>query len=150
MAATMPSGLVRALFRSRMTSDGALLRISASAPSVERANVTATPSLLAVVLILEVNIRSSRTAKIIDRMIVHVETAGPFQQNGFVVGCEKTSEAVIVDPGDGVEALLDLASRRSPPIAHNWLTHAPTYHVTAPSRAKRAQNSPPCWHRYDP
>jgi len=21
-------------------------------------------------------------------MIVHVETAGPFQQNGFVVGCE--------------------------------------------------------------
>src|SRR3954453_5033113 len=145
----MPSGLVRALFRSRMTSDGALLRISASAPSVERANVIATPSWLAVVLILDVNIRSSRTAKIIDRMIVHVETAGPFQQNGLVFGCEKTSEAGIIDPGDGVEALLDFAHRRSLAIGHILLTHAHIDHVTGVAVAKRALNVPVYLHRDD-
>src|SRR5258706_211250 len=35
-------------------------------------------------------------------MIIHAEAAGPFLQNGFVVGCEITREALIVDPGDGV------------------------------------------------
>src|SRR4030088_566897 len=63
----MPSGLVRGLFRSRITSDGAVLRISLSAASADRAKVTATPGWPAVVLIFEENIRSSRTAKIIDR-----------------------------------------------------------------------------------
>ena len=44
-------------------------------------------------------------------MIVHVETGGPFMQNGFVVGCEATREAVLIDPGDSVQALLDFAAR---------------------------------------
>src|SRR5262245_64649165 len=48
-----------------MTSVGGDLRISVNAASADRANVTAAPSWLAVVLIFEVNIRSSRTAKII-------------------------------------------------------------------------------------
>ena len=65
MPATIASGFVRALFKSRITSDGGAFRISASAPSADRAKVTATPSWPAVVLIFEVNIRSSRTAKII-------------------------------------------------------------------------------------
>src|SRR3989442_15847994 len=63
----MPSGSMRALFRSRITSDGAALRISVSAAAADRAKITATPSWPAVVLIFDMNIRSSRTAKIIDR-----------------------------------------------------------------------------------
>ena len=57
-------------------------------------------------------------------MIVHVETAGPFMQNGFVVACEKTKEAVLIDPGDGVQALLAYAQRKSLAIRHILLTHA--------------------------
>ena len=64
MAATVPNGSVRALFRSKMTSDGASFRIWSSAESLDFAKATGTPSCLAVVLILDVNIRSSTTAKI--------------------------------------------------------------------------------------
>src|SRR5436309_1908558 len=46
IAATMPSGSERELFRSRMTSDGGAARISVSAASADRANRTATPSCL--------------------------------------------------------------------------------------------------------
>jgi len=65
IAATVPSGSVRPLLRSKMTSDGAALRISVSARSRERAKVTGTPSWPAVVLILDVNIKSSTIANII-------------------------------------------------------------------------------------
>ena len=64
IAATVPRGSVRALFRSKITSDGAFFRISASAVSADRAIVTATPSWLAAVRIFDVNIRSSRIARI--------------------------------------------------------------------------------------
>ena len=64
MAATVPSGSVRALFRSKMTSEGAPVRIWSSAASLDFAKTTGTPSRPAVVLILDVNIRSSTTAKI--------------------------------------------------------------------------------------
>src|SRR5262249_12667051 len=65
MPATIASGFVRGLFKSKMTSDGVVFFISASALSGDRANCTTTPSWCAVVLIFDVNIRSSRTAKII-------------------------------------------------------------------------------------
>ena len=64
IVARVPSGSVRALLRSKMTSAGGLLRISTSAASDDRANVTGTPRWLAAVLIFDVNIRSSRIARI--------------------------------------------------------------------------------------
>jgi len=82
-------------------------------------------------------------------MIIHVETAGPFQQNGFVVGCDTTREAVLIDPGDGVEALLDFARRRSLAIRHILLTHAHIDHVTGVAAAKRALEVPIHLHRDD-
>jgi hydroxyacylglutathione hydrolase len=82
-------------------------------------------------------------------MIIHVETAGPFQQNGFVVGCETTSQAVLIDPGDGVQSLLAFADRRSLAIGHILLTHAHIDHVTGVAEAKRALNVPVYLHRDD-
>ena len=82
-------------------------------------------------------------------MIIHVETAGPFMQNGFVVGCEKTKEAVIIDPGDGVRDLLAFAERNSLAIRHILLTHAHVDHVTGVGAAKRALNVPIYLHRDD-
>jgi hypothetical protein len=64
IAAAVPRGSVRPLLRSKMTSDGARWRISASAASRERAKLTGTPSWPAVVLILDVNIKSSTIARI--------------------------------------------------------------------------------------
>jgi len=82
-------------------------------------------------------------------MIVHVETAGPFMQNGFVVGCEKTQEAVLIDPGDGVQALLAYAQRKSLAIRHILLTHAHIDHITGVGAAKAALHVPVHLHRDD-
>ena len=70
-------------------------------------------------------------------------------QNGFIVACEATREAVIIDPGDGVEGLLAFASREKLDIRHILLTHAHVDHVTGVAAAKRALNVPIYLHRDD-
>jgi glyoxylase-like metal-dependent hydrolase (beta-lactamase superfamily II) len=82
-------------------------------------------------------------------MIVHVETAGPFVQNGYVVGCEATREAVLIDPGDGVQAMLGFVERESLTVRHILLTHAHIDHVTGVAAAKRALGVPVYLHRDD-
>ena len=82
-------------------------------------------------------------------MIIHVETGGPFMQNGFVVGCAETREAVIVDPGDTVQELLAFAEQESLSIRHILLTHAHIDHITGVAAAKRALGAPIYLHRGD-
>ena len=82
-------------------------------------------------------------------MIVESAAVGPFFKNGFVVGCEETSEAVLIDPGDEVEALLAAAERRALSIRHILLTHAHVDHVTGVAAAKRALDVPVYLHRDD-
>jgi glyoxylase-like metal-dependent hydrolase (beta-lactamase superfamily II) len=82
-------------------------------------------------------------------MIVHVETAGPFVQNGYVVGCEATRDAVLIDPGDGVQGMLAFVERESLTVRHILLTHAHIDHVTGVAAAKRALGVPVYLHRDD-
>jgi hydroxyacylglutathione hydrolase len=82
-------------------------------------------------------------------MIVETAAVGPFFKNGFVVGCESTNEAVLIDPGDEVATLLAAAERRALSIRHILLTHAHVDHVTGVAAAKRALNVPVHLHRDD-
>jgi len=82
-------------------------------------------------------------------MIVESQAVGPFFKNGFVVGCEETQEAVLIDPGDEVASLLAFASRNGLAIRHILLTHAHVDHVTGVAAAKRALNVPIYLHRDD-
>jgi glyoxylase-like metal-dependent hydrolase (beta-lactamase superfamily II) len=82
-------------------------------------------------------------------MIVETQAVGPFFKNGFVLGCEDTREAVLIDPGDEVEQLLMFAERRSLHIRHILLTHAHVDHVTGVAAAKRALGAPIYLHRDD-
>jgi hydroxyacylglutathione hydrolase len=82
-------------------------------------------------------------------MIVEIRAGGPFQENGFVVACEDTREAVLIDPGDSVAELLDCAARRSLSIRHILLTHAHVDHITGVAAAKRATLAPVHMHRDD-
>ena len=38
-------------------------------------------------------------------MLIESAAAPPFLKNGFVVGCERTRQAVYIDPGDEVQSL---------------------------------------------
>jgi glyoxylase-like metal-dependent hydrolase (beta-lactamase superfamily II) len=82
-------------------------------------------------------------------MIVETAAVGPFFKNGFVVGCEDSKEAVLIDPGAEVAALLAAAERRALSIRHILLTHAHVDHVTGVAAAKRALAVPVYLHRDD-
>jgi hydroxyacylglutathione hydrolase len=82
-------------------------------------------------------------------MIVESQAVGPFFKNGFVVGCEETRDAVLIDPGDEVGSLLAFAERRGLTIRHILLTHAHVDHVTGVAAAKKALGVPVYLHRDD-
>ena len=82
-------------------------------------------------------------------MIIETQAVGPFFKNGFVVGCEETREAVLIDPGDEVQSLLSFAERGALSIRHILLTHAHVDHITGVTAAKRALGVPIYLHRDD-
>ena len=82
-------------------------------------------------------------------MILEQAAVAPFHKNGFVLGCEETNEAVLIDPGDEVEDLLDAAARRQLKIQAILLTHAHLDHVTGVARAKAALGVPVWLHQAD-
>jgi glyoxylase-like metal-dependent hydrolase (beta-lactamase superfamily II) len=82
-------------------------------------------------------------------MIVESQAVGPFFKNGYVVGCEATREAVLIDPGDEVGSLLVFAERSGLAIRHILLTHAHVDHVTGVAAAKRALHVPIHLHKDD-
>jgi hydroxyacylglutathione hydrolase len=82
-------------------------------------------------------------------MIVEVQAVGPFFKNGFVVACDQTREAVLIDPGDEVAGLLEFATRKRLLIRYILLTHAHVDHVTGVPAAKRALGVPIYLHRDD-
>jgi hydroxyacylglutathione hydrolase len=82
-------------------------------------------------------------------MIVESAAVGPFFKNGYVVGCERTRQAVFIDPGDEVEQLLDFIRKEELHVMHILLTHAHVDHVSGVAEAKRALGSPVYLHKDD-
>lgn len=82
-------------------------------------------------------------------MIIETRAVPPFQKNGYIVGCESTQEAVVIDPGDEVDSLLDVIGNRSLRVRSILLTHAHVDHVTGVSRAKQALHASVYLHRDD-
>ena len=82
-------------------------------------------------------------------MLIETQAVEPFFKNGFVVSCEETREAVLIDPGAEVEALLAFAGREKLDVRYILLTHAHVDHVTGVAAAKRALGVPICLHKDD-
>lgn len=71
-------------------------------------------------------------------MILETRAIDPFFKNGYVLGCESTREAVVIDPGDEVDDLLAFIARERLAVRHILLTHAHMDHITGVGRAKAA------------
>jgi hydroxyacylglutathione hydrolase len=82
-------------------------------------------------------------------MILEVRAVPPFQKNGFLVACERTRAAAIIDPGDEVDELLAAARDYDADVQHILLTHAHVDHVTGVAAAKTAFDVPVYLHRDD-
>ncbi len=82
-------------------------------------------------------------------MIIETRAVPPFYKNGFVLGCENTREAVVIDPGDEVDQLLDALKEHGLTARHILLTHAHLDHVSGVAKARRALNVPVWLHEDD-
>ena len=71
-------------------------------------------------------------------MILEVRAVPPFYKNGFLVGCERTHEAVVIDPGDEADELLAAVRDRGVDVTHILLTHAHIDHITGVAQVKEA------------
>jgi len=82
-------------------------------------------------------------------MLIESRAVAPFYKNGFIVACEDTRDAVLIDPGDEVDTLLAFARERQLTVRHILLTHAHMDHVSGVAAAKRATGAPIGVHRDD-
>lgn len=82
-------------------------------------------------------------------MMLERAAVEPFFKNGFVLGCEETREAVLIDPGDEVQLLLSAVHERGLTVTNILLTHAHLDHITGVGRAKAATGAPIWLHQND-
>lgn len=82
-------------------------------------------------------------------MIIGSAAEGPFQKNGYVLGCERTKDAVYIDPGDEVETLLGFIAERGLTVSSILLTHAHVDHVSGVAEARRRLGAPIHLHKAD-
>jgi hydroxyacylglutathione hydrolase len=82
-------------------------------------------------------------------MILETRAVAPFYKNGFLVACERTHEAILVDPGDEVDELLASVRDYDVEVKYILLTHAHLDHVTGVAAAKSALDVPIYLHQND-
>lgn len=82
-------------------------------------------------------------------MLLETRDAPPFYKNGYVLACEKTREAVIIDPGDEIDQLLRVVADGRLDVRRILLTHAHVDHLAGAARAKAASGAPIYLHHDD-
>ncbi|MCG6892850.1 MAG: MBL fold metallo-hydrolase [Desulfobacteraceae bacterium] len=82
-------------------------------------------------------------------MIIESLTVGPIQANCFVVGCEDTRKAAVIDPGDEADRILMSLAEHSLKVEAIINTHGHFDHVGANRRMKEATGAPIIIHAAD-
>jgi hydroxyacylglutathione hydrolase len=75
-------------------------------------------------------------------MIHKIFPVGPLQCNCSVIGDEKTHEAMVIDPGDQIEGILEILRREKLTLKQIVITHAHIDHVGGAMKLKAATGAP--------
>jgi hydroxyacylglutathione hydrolase len=75
-------------------------------------------------------------------MIHEILPVGPLQCNCSVIGDETTREAMVIDPGDDIEDVLDLIEKHSLKVKQIVITHAHIDHVGGAMKLRAATGAP--------
>jgi hydroxyacylglutathione hydrolase len=75
-------------------------------------------------------------------MIHKIFPVGPLQCNCSVLGDEQTREAMVIDPGDQIEGILEILRREKLVLKQIVITHAHIDHVGGAMKLKAATGAP--------
>jgi hydroxyacylglutathione hydrolase len=75
-------------------------------------------------------------------MIHKIFPVGPLQCNCSVIGDEKTHEAMVIDPGDQIEGILEILRQEKLTLRQIVITHAHIDHVGGAMKLKAATGAP--------
>jgi hydroxyacylglutathione hydrolase len=75
-------------------------------------------------------------------MIHEILPVGPLQCNCSVIGDEQTREAMVIDPGDDIEEVLELIRKHSLQVKQIVITHAHIDHVGGAMKLRAATGAP--------
>ena len=76
-------------------------------------------------------------------------TVGPFQENVYLVIDETTNDAILIDPGDEGERILQMVEQSGASLRAVWLTHAHLDHIGGIVAVKRRHDVPVLLHPLD-
>ncbi|MBO8129123.1 MAG: MBL fold metallo-hydrolase [Peptococcaceae bacterium] len=82
-------------------------------------------------------------------MLLEVLPVGALQANCYIIGCDKTKQAFIIDPGDEPEKILAAVRSLGVTVAGILLTHGHADHIGAASAVKKSLNCPVYIHPED-
>ena len=75
-------------------------------------------------------------------MIHEILPVGPLQCNCSIIGDEQTREAMVIDPGDDVDQVLDLIRKHNLRVKQIVITHAHIDHVGGAMKLRKATGAP--------
>jgi glyoxylase-like metal-dependent hydrolase (beta-lactamase superfamily II) len=75
-------------------------------------------------------------------MIHEILPVGPLACNCSIFGDEQTREAMVIDPGDQIEDVLEVLSRRGLKVKAIVITHAHIDHIGGAAKLKQATGAP--------
>lgn len=82
-------------------------------------------------------------------MIIESYAVPPFAKNAYLLGCERTREAVVIDPGDEVPEVVAAVAARGFHVRYILLTHSHLDHISGCNQARAAFDAPLVLHRDD-
>jgi glyoxylase-like metal-dependent hydrolase (beta-lactamase superfamily II) len=75
-------------------------------------------------------------------MIHEILPVGPLQCNCSIIGDESSREAIVIDPGDDIEDVLDLIRKHNLQVKQIVITHAHIDHVGGAMKLRAATGAP--------
>ena len=74
---------------------------------------------------------------------------GPYQSNCYILGCKKTMEGLVIDPGDEVFRIVNAITETGLKIRYILITHGHIDHVGGAAELKRITGAPVHIHPLD-
>ncbi|MBU0972980.1 MAG: MBL fold metallo-hydrolase [Proteobacteria bacterium] len=74
-------------------------------------------------------------------MIIKKLEVGPIMANCFILGCERTKESIVIDPGDDAEDILMVLAKSALKVKYLINTHGHFDHVGANKRMKEVTSA---------